>query len=260
MAKKLKDYYGTACARLWADKLGSIIPRFPKDEFVTYIQRQIRGKEFLARQDVYADAFERFLRADYSENLRLFSQLLGPKLRESHGMFREGWWLWPVGRYVERHGERDWSASLAFISELTQRFTGEFAIRPLLERKPRPTLVRLIAWSQDESPHVRRLASEGVRPRLPWARQSRVALEHPDLYRTILSNLRQDPDRFVQKSVGNNLNDLAQVAPNLARQIIAEWREQSLTPATEWIIRHGERRGRRRPASQDHSKRRARMI
>lgn len=248
MAKKLKDYYGTACARLLAEKLSQIVPRFPVADFVALVRQGIRGQEFLARQDVYVDAFKQCLGDDASRNLRLFRRILGPKLAASHGMFREGWWLWPIGRYVERHGTKDWAGATRFIYELTQRFTGEFAIRPLLEARPEATLALMLEWSRDGSVHVRRLASEGLRPRLPWARKSRIALDYPDQYRAILSELRHDPERFVQKSVGNNLNDLMREAPGLARSIIREWQQEPLSPATEWIIRHGTRSQRKPPA------------
>ena len=97
----------------------------------------------------------------------------------------------------------------------------------------------MLRWSQDDSVHVRRLASEGLRPKLPWAKKLLVALHYPELYQNILSNLRHDEDRFVQKSVGNNLNDLMKEDPSFARAIIAAWKKEGLSPATKWIIRHG---------------------
>lgn len=239
MAKKLKDYYGTSCARLIVEKIKGVRPDFDEAGFVRYIQKGTVGREFLARQDVYVEAFEQWLGANYRANLRLFTRILGPKLETETGMFREGWWLWPIGRYVERHGVEDWGHSIDFIYELTQRFTGEFAIRPLLEAKPEATMQILLQWSGDKSVHVRRLASEGLRPHLPWAKKTLVALDHPKLYHAILSELRHDPSRFVQKSVGNNLNDLMKCAPELARRIIHAWQRSSPTPATEWIIHHG---------------------
>ena len=239
MAKKIKDYYNLTCARLIAGKLAVILPDFDSETFLSELKKTLRGKSYSERLDAYALAFARHLPGTYQDHLHSFTSILGPKLTQSTGMFTYGWWLAPIGRYVERYGAADWQTSSTFIHELTQRYTGEFAIRPLLEAKPQKTLQLMLRWSHDQSVHVRRLASEGLRPKLPWAKKSLVALEYPDLYQHILTNLCHDTDRFVQKSVGNNLNDLIKVQPEFARTLIASWRKAGLSPATTWIIRHG---------------------
>lgn len=239
MAKKIKDYYGLACAKLITEKLAALTPNFASEEFLAELRRTLRGKSYSERLDAYATAFHHHLPGTYDEHLQLFASLLGPKLAESNGMFLYGWWLAPLGRYVEQHGADHWSISSQFIYELTQRYTGEFAIRPLLANEPHRTMRLMLRWSQDDSVHVRRLASEGLRPKLPWAKKSLVALRYPELYQNILSNLRHDGDRFVQKSVGNNLNDLMKEDPTFARAIITAWKKEGLSPATEWIIHHG---------------------
>jgi 3-methyladenine DNA glycosylase AlkC len=87
--------------------------------------------------------------------------------------------------------------------------------------------------------HVRRLASEGIRIRLPWAKKSLIALQEFGSYKKILTNLKSDPEKFVQKSVGNNLNDLMKEDPSKAMEIISEWQKQKPTKETLWIIKHG---------------------
>jgi 3-methyladenine DNA glycosylase AlkC len=241
MAKAFKDYYGTSTARLLAEKMAAVRPQFDVGGFVTFIRTGIRGKEFLARQDVYVEAFEEFLGDDYSKNVKLFTKILGPELETTDGMFTHGYWLWPVGRYVERHGLEDYDASIAFIYELTKRFTGEFAMRPLLEAYPKKTLVHVKRWSKDKNVHVRRLASECMRIKLPWAKKLDVALEHFDIYQTILTNLNSAPEKFVQKSVGNNLNDLMKVDPKKAQAIIKAWGKGNPSKETLWIVKHGTR-------------------
>lgn len=136
----------------------------------------------------------------------------------------------------------DLKTSLDFIYELTQRFTGEFAVRPLLEYFPRQTIKEILKWSTDENVHVRRLSSEGMRLNLPWAKKSIVCLEEFNTYKKILTNLNADPSKFVQKSFGNNLNDLFKNYPEKAKEIIIEWKTKPLKKETEWIIKHGTRR------------------
>ncbi len=193
----------------------------------------------MARQDVYVDAFEVFLPDSYHSNIDLFTRILGPELDTETGMFIKGWWLWPVGRYVERQGTQDWNISMRFIYELTKRYTGEFAIRPLMNAKPKETFQILLKWSRDENVHVRRLASEGGRINLPWAKKSMACLDEFEVYKKILTNLKSDPSKFVQKSVGNNLNDLYKIEPEKAMEIIDQWKREPLSKETEWIIKHG---------------------
>ncbi len=89
------------------------------------------------------DAFEQFMPKSYPETISIFTKILGPELETTEGMFTYGWWLWPVGRYVERHGVIDFHTSVHFIYELTKRFTGEFAMRPLIEKYPEKALATI---------------------------------------------------------------------------------------------------------------------
>ena len=179
--------------------------------------------------------------SSYSGNIKLFSQILGDELETTEGMFIYGWWLWPVGRYVQRHGLENYDASINFIYEMTKRFTGEFAIRALLEAHPKKTIRKMTKWSKDNNVHVRRLSSEGVRIKLPWAKKLSVALDEFEEFKKILTNLKNDEEKFVQKSVGNNLNDLMKEAPDKAYEIIDEWERDNPSKETLWIIKHGKR-------------------
>ena len=189
--------------------------------------------------DVFVDGFEQFLPNTYEQNIAIFEKFLGDELKQETGMFSEGWWLWPIGRYVEKHGVENLKVSLAFIKELTKRFTGEYAIRPLLAKKPKETIKTIIKWSKDDNVHVRRLASESVRIGLPWSKKLYVSVENFENYKIILSNLKNDKSKFVQKSVGNNLNDLYKEFPEKANEIIKEWSRNNPTKETQWIIKHG---------------------
>jgi 3-methyladenine DNA glycosylase AlkC len=242
MAKKFKDYYNVACARLIGEKLLAVYPSFAYDAFVAYIKKHVAGKTFHDRQDVFADAFEQFLTSSYEKNIALLHKILGKELQQDTGMFIHGWWLWPVGRYVQRHGAQYPEASLEFIYELTKRFTGEFAIRSLIAAFPKETLKTLLKWSLDPNVHVRRLSSEAIRTRLPWGQKLPIVLQHKQAVKKILTNLKDSPEKFVQKSVGNNLNDLFKDDPVFAVDIINTWKQaRTLSPGAQWIIKHGSR-------------------
>jgi 3-methyladenine DNA glycosylase AlkC len=241
MAKKLKDYYDGDCARLLGKKIKKHYKVFDINSFISYIESNVDDKKFMERQDIFVDAFEKYMTGNYNNDVEIFTKILGPELSEAEGMFTQGWWLWPVGRYIERHGLKDWDLTTAFIYELTKRFTGEFAIRPLLNANPKKTLELLLIWSKDKNLHVRRLASEGMRIKLPWAKKSLAVLEEVELFKAVLTNLKADKEKFVMKSVGNNLNDLMKENPQIADEIIEKWKKEDLSKSTQWIIKHGSR-------------------
>ncbi|MDR2165904.1 MAG: DNA alkylation repair protein [Zoogloeaceae bacterium] len=241
MARKFKDCFDDSYARMLAAKLSAAAPAFREEVFLRMLMGQLDNLEFSGRVDRIARALDASLPGAYAEKLSVFAAILGAPLATETGMFTEGWWLWPIARYVEHHATEDCAASVAFIRELTRRHTGEFAVRPLLKANPETMMRVMLAWSRDVDVHVRRLASEGVRIRLPWARKLTVALERFGEFRALLANLKDDPSRFVQKSVGNNLNDLFKEAPDKAAAIIRDWEAMPCSRATQWIIRHGSR-------------------
>ena len=243
---KVKDYYNKDCAKLLSNKIRILLPEFNEKDFIKYIDKNVSDKEFLERMDVFVTAFEQYLGDNYENNIKLFQNILGPELQTETGMFTEGWWLWPIGRYVEKHGVKNCKISLAFIKELTKRFTGEYAIRPLLANKTKETMKMMLKWSGDENVHVRRLASEGVRIALPWSKKLYEAVEDFDNYKMLLTNLKNDKSKFVQKSVGNNLNDLYKEFPEKANEIIKEWNKGNPTKETIWIINHGLRNSKKK--------------
>ena len=156
-------------------------------------------------------------------------------------MFSEGYWLWLIGKFVELYGDKEFELSAAFSKELTKRFTGEFSMRPLLARYPKDTMALLIEWSQDENLRVRRLASECMRIRLPWAKRQTVVLDYLEDFTTILTNLKDDSDKSIQKSVANNLNDLYKEAPDKFERILQIWQKEDVSPSCAWIIKHASR-------------------
>ncbi len=242
MARRLVDYYDYKYAVDLADKLGGASLSFDRGRFLDAIRSRLGSETFMQRQDFFADAIEDAFAVGYDVALDTFRKIWGEELQQETGMFKEGWWLWPIGRFVERHACQDPAISFAFIQDFTKRHTGEFAIRPLLVADTELTMAKMLGWSRDDNVHVRRLASEGVRIYLPWAKKTDAALKDFATYKSILTNLKDDSSRFVQKSVGNNLNDLYKYDRKLAEEIIQGWREEELSASARWIIMHGQRK------------------
>jgi len=160
-------------------------------------------------------------------------------------MFTEYYWLMPVAKYIEKYGLEHPDLSLTGIREVTKRNTGEYAIRPYLEQHPKKTLKTMLQWARDTNKHVRRLASEGVRPRLPWAPKLQCFIDDPTPILPILELLKDDPSKYVQKSVANCLNDILKDHPDIGKQLIEGW-TKGAGKERNWIIKHALRNWRKR--------------
>jgi 3-methyladenine DNA glycosylase AlkC len=141
-----------------------------------------------------------------------------------------------ITEYVARRGTADADASLAALADLTRFGTAEFAIRPFLAQDSAHTLGVMQRWTTSDDEHVRRLASEGCRPRLPWAARVPALKADPTLGAPILEALKADPAVYVRKSVANHLNDIAKDRPDWLVGRLGEWSQAD--PATRWIVRH----------------------
>jgi 3-methyladenine DNA glycosylase AlkC len=138
---------------------------------------------------------------------------------------------------VADYGLDDFELSMQAQYELTQRFTAEFSIRPYLMLYPEQTLARLQTWATDSSVHVRRLVSEGTRPRLPWAPRLRSFQENPQPVLALLELLKDDPELYVRRSVANNLNDIGKDNPDVLIETTQRWL-QNATPERRWLVTH----------------------
>jgi len=139
------------------------------------------------------------------------------------------------------NGGRDpFEVSLRAQYELTRRFSAEFSIRTFLIHAPERTLARLLDWTRDPDPHVRRLCSEGTRPRLPWAQRIPAFVQDPRPVLPILEALKDDPDLYVRRSVANHVGDIAKDHPALAFELCERWLAGATTER-KWLIRHAVR-------------------
>ena len=139
--------------------------------------------------------------------------------------------------FVELFGLENFETSMDALALFTVNSTAEFAIRAFLQKQPEKTKQQLLDWSKSDNEHLRRLASEGVRPRLPWATHLPWIAESPDWVRPILENLKSDSSRYVQKSVANLINDLSKTQVDWVIQLCQTW-QTSQNEQTQWIIKH----------------------
>ncbi len=157
-----------------------------------------------------------------------------------------GWGMMPLGMVVAASGLDDFDASFALLKEMTKRATAEFDVRPFLARDQDQALAIMAPWVKDESVHVRRLVSEGTRPRLPWGMRLQALVADPAPTLPLLEALKDDPEDYVRRSVANHLNDIAKDHPELVADIAKRWlkgadrnREKLVRHACRSLIKQG---------------------
>ncbi|MFY9511832.1 MAG: DNA alkylation repair protein [Rubrivivax sp.] len=217
-----------------ATRLHAAWPAFDTQRFVQLAADGLDGLEMKARALQICSALESTLPTHFEQA----ATVLEHTLRGDDAL--EGWMLWPVGEFVARRGLATPARGLQVLHALTQRFTAEFAIRPFLVEHPQLTLATLARWAHDGSEHVRRLVSEGSRPRLPWGLRLKALVDDPQPTLPLLLALQDDPSAYVRRSVANHLNDIAKDHPGL----VAEWLETHLpgaAPERRRLLRHASR-------------------
>jgi 3-methyladenine DNA glycosylase AlkC len=154
----------------------------------------------------------------------------------------------PHAHFISTYGLKHPEEGLRANYELTKRFTAEFSIRPFIIEHEKLTLAKLRLWTRDKNSHVRRLVSEGTRPRLPWASRLPKFQKDPTPVLELLELLKDDPEQYVRRSVANNLGDIAKDHWEVALKVCQAWldevggfKDNERSQARCWIIRHAVR-------------------
>lgn len=214
-----KDQIDAELVRELADRLAL------GSSFVTKACNDLDDLELKARVIQVADALHGHLGEDWMQRLvEAFSE--DTALVELQG--------WPILRVIEDRGHATPRASMEAIRRLTSTFSGEFAVRPYLIADPEGMLAIMQCWTSSSSEHVRRLASEGCRPRLPWGQRLPAFIVDPEPLFPMLEALVDDESAYVRRSVANNLNDIAKDHPERLVEVVGEW----MAPSRERLIRH----------------------
>lgn len=244
----LKRHFGLGLAQLLADRIVSVDPHFDGEEFIRAARSSdLLSHQLLGRVEVLAGLIYEYLPDDYPQALNVLTGIYGDENPNETGMFTFGYWLWPVGTFIANWGRGHFDESIYAIEGLTKRHTGEYAIRPFIRDQPERAVDVMSEWARDPSFHVRRLASEGLRPRLPWAKKLDLFIEQPEAVFAILSSLSDDDSRFVQRSVANSVNDYTKDNRPAAMGLLESWAVNA-SPQRRWVIRHALRNELKRSA------------
>jgi len=235
--KKLKLWFDQDLAKDLSKKILVVEPKFNSKQFLRSVKAQIDPLELKPRIKVFGDAIYENLPGKYESKIKVLLKIIGPENMEETGMFANFYWLLPIAQIIEDHGLEDYKKSIDAIKEITKRSTGEYAIRPYLEAYPKKTQKIMVKWAKDNNFHVRRLASEGMRINLPWAKKMTQYIEDPHPIIEIIEILKNDNSKYVQKSVANNINDLLKVNYPIGIKLLKSW-SKAPSENCKWIIKH----------------------
>jgi 3-methyladenine DNA glycosylase AlkC len=234
-----KELLGVAAARRIARAMRRAKGDFPARRFLSGIESELTPLELKDRMRAIA---RRLGEAMPGEPLRTFPALVDAlRTGDEDRVGLEGFAVWPLTQLVADRGLAHFEPSMSALRAMTRVFTAEFAIRPFLREHESRTLTRLRDWCEEPDEHVRRLASEGSRPLLPWAERLHRLLADPELSWPILAALRDDPSEYVRRSVANHLNDHSKRYPDWVVSRLERWRAEGATPERERLIRHATR-------------------
>jgi 3-methyladenine DNA glycosylase AlkC len=229
MPDNLKDsFFPDSFIQELGEAIQRVRPTFDRQRFARLVLDDAwAGRELKARMRHITHCLHETLPAGYAQALGVLLEVA-----PSFGGFQ----AMVFCDYVECYGLDRWDLSLPALKFLTRLGSAEFAIRPYLAQDPERGMASMRAWAKDEDPAVRRLASEGCRPRLPWAMALPRFKDDPGLILPVLEALKDDPSESVRRSVANNLNDISKDHPELVLGICERWLGHS--KERDWIVKH----------------------
>ena len=248
MADLFKNMWNERFFDEFTNALKCTIDDFDKHLFLSQIKDNAwENKELLERGMHISAVMKNFLPADYKNAIAKILALINhvkktpywekiekKSLQGAYGLSLEYGFL---SGFIAENGLDDYETSVHAIEEITQFVSCEGAVRPFIIKYPDEMMKQMLVWSQHSNPWVRRLSSEGCRPRLPWHMALPAFKENPAPIIPILENLKNDTSKFVRMSVANNLNDIAKDSPETVIGLARRWKGESEN--TDWIIKHG---------------------
>jgi 3-methyladenine DNA glycosylase AlkC len=236
MAGELKAQFGESVPRAIAQMLVAVYPEFPRAAFLRETLAGYGPLSLTGRGFHIAAALRKHLPQDYPRAVALLLESAS-QAHDHRGGSMASFLYMPHLLFVAQHGLEHFEESMRAQHALTQLFTAEYSIRAFLEKHPERTLARLRQWTKDPSEHVRRLVSEGTRPRLPWAPRLRAFQKDPRPVLELLELLKDDPALYVRRSVANNLNDIGKDHPAVLTAVAKRWLKDA-SAERRWVVNH----------------------
>lgn len=232
MPELLKNTYNQTSLHKLAVSIQSVCASFQPDRFLASTMDETwEDLELKARVRKISLNLGEYLPQNYREAVSILDKIV---MNWSSGFFGI---IFPD--FIEVYGQAniDWDFSVGALERYTPYSSSEFAVRPFIVNDEKRMMDQMYIWSRHENEHVRRLASEGCRPQLPWGQALVRYKKDPSPILPILEQLKNDSSLYVRKSVANNLNDISKTHPDLVTKLAREWYGSS--EYTDWIVKHG---------------------
>lgn len=237
MAEPLVNQYGADVPKAIARMITGVHPAFESRKFVADALKGYDALALMPRGKHIARALQRHLPQDYPKAVDILLASLDQPHGRAEGLSMASFLYLPHTMFVAEFGLDHFEDSMRAQHALTQRFTAEFSIRAFFQKHEAATLARFKRWASDPSVHVRRLVSEGSRPRLPWASRLPAFQKDPAPVLALLELLKDDPELYVRRSVANNLNDIGKDHPELLAKTAKQWLKGA-SEERRWIVQH----------------------
>lgn len=234
MAGLIKDRFNHESLSRLALEMKAVYNEFPVDEFLnSTMDKTWDSLEFKQRVRQISTNLGKYLPADYKTAIHIIDQVI-----RNYDVCLDGFVIF-FPDFVELYGQdkENWDVSMAALARYTKYASAEFAVRAFIRNDEERMMAQMAVWAGDENEHIRRLASEGCRPKLPWGRALPGFQKDPSPVLIILEKLKDDPSPYVRKSVANNLNDISKTHPGLVTKIAREWYGKD--EHMDWIVKHG---------------------
>ncbi len=227
-----KNIFNKASIKNLANDINAVYPDFDKSTFVRLSSKSLNDLELKDRVRQISASLKETLPDDYEAALSVITNCV----QEIEGGVSEGFIYWPYLQFIEDYGLDYFEASLDGLESLTPFFSAEFAIRPYIKAERKKTLKRMLKWAKNPNEHVRRLASEGSRPRLPWGIALPELIADPTHTSKILEILKDDSSEYVRRSVSNHMNDFSKEHPEFVSRRCGQW--WNANPEMQKLVKH----------------------
>lgn len=235
MAEPLKNAYNDQFFATFTKSLSAVKKDVDTAKFLEDIYKSgWEEKELKERMRHISLTMEKHLSTNFAENVEIILKVIEQLL--ANGVKKDGFEYMFLPDFIEFFGITDYDQSILAFEKITQFVSCEFGVRPFLKKYPDQMYAQMLAWSRHPHPMVRRLSSEGFRPRLPWGMGIPILKKDPTPILPILENLKNDESESVRRSVANNLNDISKDHPDLVIEMMKKWQGQ--TPETDWVVKH----------------------
>nr|WP_315250936.1 DNA alkylation repair protein [uncultured Flavobacterium sp.] len=228
MATELKEMFNTKFYEHLATQFNNADANFNRQQFIEAVTNGLENRSLNERLRFTTIILKNHLPAGFKEAVKLLNTVI-PKSPRGYTSL-----IFPD--YIGQYGIHDFEISMEALAYYTQFGSSEFAIREFLKHDFDKTIEVMKLWAESPNHHIRRLASEGCRPRLPWAMAIPELKKNPNPILPILTILKSDSSEYVRRSVANNLNDIAKDNPQIVIEIASKWKGQA--KETDAIIKH----------------------